>query len=219
MICLAPESQMHNFFSQSEEVVFFDEKSYRFVLLTNHSLLVKKFLAIVILAVHLFNLGGYNLLYQYLIYKNDSNLHARLENVSDRDLLEIKIPLRLPYVTDRLDYEQIDVQMEVDGISYNVIKRKIVRDTLYLKYLPDLAKTSLNKSKTAFEKDIHQSPLDKKSESGNKKNTHSPEYTFQENLFFFSSGELQLKDTAHELIARIGNQSPEAPFTPPELLG
>jgi len=74
--------------------------------------------------------------------KNDYN---------EADLVTIKVPLSLPYLTNWSDFERYDGSIEVDGQHYNYVKRKVSNDTLILLCIPNKNKTLLTNAKNAYE--------------------------------------------------------------------
>jgi hypothetical protein len=68
---------------------------------------LKQCLAILLLAVHLFNLAGYTLLFEYYMQQSDKQLTQQLDNnqYNDSGLIEVKIALHTPYLTSWSAYE------------------------------------------------------------------------------------------------------------------
>jgi hypothetical protein len=102
----------------------------------------------------MFNLTGYTLLFQYFINSTAAQLVQRLDNkiYNDKDLLEVKVALNMPYLTTEKDFVRFDGTLELNGVQYNYVKRKIAGDTLYLLCLPDFTKTQLYNAKTDIAK-------------------------------------------------------------------
>jgi len=114
--------------------------------------ILKKTIAILLLCIHLFNLGGYHLFFAVL----DSRQSARNADQLDRgqydesDLVELKIPYPLPYACSWNGYERYEGEMELNGVHYSYVKRKLSNDTLYLQCLPNAAKTKLVSAHNAY---------------------------------------------------------------------
>ena len=124
---------------------------------------MKKLFAIFMLGVYLFNLAGYSFLFNYYILKADQQANQKAENqlYSESTLKEIKIKLNLPYITDWSAYETFRGEVEVDGVHYNYVKRKVCQDTLYLLCLPNEMKTQLNQLKNAYAVRANDLPAEK----------------------------------------------------------
>jgi hypothetical protein len=58
-------------------------------------------------------------------------------------LFEIKIPLNLPYFNNSQAFERYDGSIEVRGLHYNYVERKVLNDTLILHCLPNAAQNKL----------------------------------------------------------------------------
>jgi hypothetical protein len=133
-------------------------------------LIVKKVAALFFIALFLFNLFGYRLVVQYMQQKVSNQLEASLDKnlYSDSQLLELKVPVHLPYQTNWSAYQRYDGEIEVDGMIYKYVKRKVANDTLYLMCIPNTRKMSLETAKNDFFKlsnDLTQNNNSKKSDN------------------------------------------------------
>jgi hypothetical protein len=101
--------------------------------------------------VHLFNITGHHLIFNYYIERSDNQLVQQLDNnqYSDEDLVELKVALHLPYMSNS-EYARVDGEIEIDGKHYNYVKRKVSNDTLYVMCLPNTAKTKLFEARNNF---------------------------------------------------------------------
>jgi hypothetical protein len=113
---------------------------------------LKRVAAILFLFVLLFNLYGYQLVIAYLQQQNDLHLTAQLDKdaYADEDLITIKTPLALPYYSNSPDYERVDGAIQIDGIEYKYVKRRIFNDSLELRCLPNTVKQKLQNAKSDF---------------------------------------------------------------------
>jgi hypothetical protein len=118
---------------------------------------VKKLLALILLIVHFFNLAGYTFLFRYLGQQSSEQITRQIDqhNYNDAELVEIKIPLNLPYVSSWGDYERIDGEINVNGSHHNYVKRKVAGDTLYLLCLPNRQKDQLQIAQSDFGADAN----------------------------------------------------------------
>jgi hypothetical protein len=85
--------------------------------------------------------------------KADEVLEAKIENddYDESTLIEIRVPLNAPYLTDNsTDFERYDGELELDGVHYKYVKRKIVSGELVLLCLPNKSKTELQNSREEF---------------------------------------------------------------------
>jgi hypothetical protein len=109
-----------------------------------------------------FNLVGYRWLFNAI----EEKATARLENnisagkYSDDQLVEIKIPLNMPYYTDK-DYENVYGETDFNGKHYRYVKRKVSNNILYLLCLPNEEKTNISLAKNEFTKAVNDIPSGK----------------------------------------------------------
>jgi hypothetical protein len=69
---------------------------------------------------------------------------------NDEAAVTIRVPLYIPYQTDRTKFERVDGKIIMNGRVYRYIKRKIVNDEMILVCIVDNKAMELNKSKTDF---------------------------------------------------------------------
>src|SRR5690242_16630112 len=92
---------------------------------------LKKICAILLFSLFLFNLWGYYLLFISLRYRADRQLEIRLDagKYNSRETIVLKTFLPLPYAHDGKDFERAQGEMVYQGLHYNVVKRRLFRDT------------------------------------------------------------------------------------------
>ena len=126
---------------------------------------------ILLLSIHLFNIGGYRFLFDELENRASYQLVQKLDNqeYNDQDLIEMRVPLPMPYQTNWSSFERYDGEIEINGVHYNYVKRKVYNDTLILMCIPNQGKMKLNSAKEQFfslvndvsQKNDHQGPAPK----------------------------------------------------------
>ena len=147
--------------------------------------------AILLLGILSFNWCGYQLLSAYLEGKSDKQLEARLDGnqYDDSQLLSIKVPSHLSYSNSSLQFERVDGQIEVGGILYKYVKRRIYNDSVELLCIPNQAAMSLQTAKNEFFQlvnDLQHNGQGKKTNShpgSSKSQSPSPEYITTHVLF------------------------------------
>ena len=109
-----------------------------------------------------FNLAGYRLLFCAIEENVTANLEQKIAagKYSDEQLVEISIPLNMPYYSDK-DYENVYGETDWNGEHYRYVKRKVSGNTLYLLCLPNKEKTSIVKVKNEFTKAVNDIPGNK----------------------------------------------------------
>ncbi|WP_336515968.1 hypothetical protein [Pollutibacter soli] len=102
--------------------------------------------------MHLFYLGGYHLVFNQLEKESELKMASRLEksDYSDHELIEIKLPVNIPYQANSAGFEQFVGEIEVDGMHYNYVKRKMQNDTLILLCLPNNDKSNISTARETF---------------------------------------------------------------------
>jgi hypothetical protein len=105
---------------------------------------------------------------EYLQHRADRQLENQLDhNIYDEtQLVEIKIPLNLPYQSNWAGYQRYDGALELGGVLYQYVKRKVSNDTLYLLCIPNMQKMHLETAKNELFKltiDFNQNDNAKKS--------------------------------------------------------
>jgi len=126
-------------------------------------------------------------LFGYLSRQSSNLLADKIERHSynEKDLVEIKLVLHLPYYDSQDEYESFEGEVTINGNHYNYVKRKVFNDTLFLMCLPNKEKDQLQTAKNDYGKTVNDLGGEKKNENTAKKETdYSPyhfychEYTF-----------------------------------------
>ena len=127
---------------------------YYFIIL---AIALRKIAAILLLLILLFNWVGYRIFSDFLMHRADIQLEARLDRNDFREdeLVEIKIPLHLPYQLNWKSFERFDGEIDVDGVHYKYVKRKIYNDSLVLLCLPNKTKQNIEKAKDDYFKIVN----------------------------------------------------------------
>jgi hypothetical protein len=146
---------------------------------------LKRIAAILLLALFLFNWFGYRLLSDYMQQRADSKLEARLDqnDYDESRLIKVTMPLNMPYQNNWSDYERYDGEVEIDGVHYKYVKRKIENGQLVLLCLPNDTKMQLQSAKNDFFKlvnDLQNSSQNKSSDAGHSIKSPVTEYWQQQ---------------------------------------
>ena len=86
----------------------------------------------------------------------------------ESQLIVLKVPVNLPYQTSWASYQRYDGEIEMNGIKYKYVKRKLANDTLYLKCIPNTKEMKLQTAKNDFFKitnDLTQNKNSKKADN------------------------------------------------------
>jgi hypothetical protein len=131
-------------------------------------LALKKIASILLLGILLFNWCGYRWVINLVQQQADTNLEARLDRneYDESQLIEIKVPVNMPYQTDWAGFERCDGEIEVNGIHYKYVKRKVQDGQLVLKCIANQTRQRLESAKDDLFKisnDLQQDNAAKKS--------------------------------------------------------
>jgi len=110
---------------------------------------LKKIASILLLGILLFNWCGYRWVINLVQQDADAKLEARLDkdDYDESQLIEIKVPVDMPYQSDWAGFERYDGEIEVNGIHYKYVKRKVQDGQLVLKCIPNHDKQRLESAK------------------------------------------------------------------------
>jgi hypothetical protein len=109
-------------------------------------------LAILLLLIHLFYSGGYRLVFDRLEAQTGNRMITRIDAdaYDERELVEVRVPVNLPYQANWPEFERYNGEIYMDGVHYNYVKRKLHNDTLILLCLPNQEKTYLLNARETF---------------------------------------------------------------------
>jgi len=115
---------------------------------------MKKLATILLMSILLINWYGYRIVAEYFENRVADEMQAELDNdhYSEADLVTIKVPLSLPYISNYQNYEKMEGNIQVNGVSYQYVKRRVFNDTLELKCIPNTAKTIIRNARDEFSK-------------------------------------------------------------------
>ena len=93
----------------------------------------------------------------FIQVKQDSRLELNIDNhkYNESELLEIKVPINMPYQNEWSDYERCYGEIEYHGSYYTYVSRKVANDTLYLKCIDNTSKSHLQKVKGDYFKNTN----------------------------------------------------------------
>lgn len=91
------------------------------------------------IAILFFNWYGYRIVTGILADNADQQLEARLDNnqYDEASLIEVKVPLNMPYQNEQADFERHYGEMDFNGQHLTYVKRKIENGYLVLKCIPN----------------------------------------------------------------------------------
>lgn len=104
------------------------------------------------LALFVFNTVGYKLWFYVAQQKSNQQLELAFDknDYNSSELITIKVPLSLPYMSNQTSFERVDGEINIRGKIYKYVKRKIYNGALVLMCLPDKNKMRLLSAKDEF---------------------------------------------------------------------
>lgn len=147
---------------------------------------MKRAAAILLLLIFLFNWFGYRLLSDYLQHRADTQLESQFDQhqYNEASLIEIRVPLNMPYQSISSNFERYDGEIAFNGIHYKYVKRKIDKGELVLLCLPNEHRMRLQNARDEFFKlvnDLQQSSQSKNSTPVNSIKNPVTEYWQEQN--------------------------------------
>ncbi|RYY57761.1 MAG: hypothetical protein EOO09_01525 [Chitinophagaceae bacterium] len=115
---------------------------------------MKKLAAISLICLLAFNWFGYRIVTGVMSDDADQRLEAQLdtEQYEDSQLIEVRIPLNVPYQVSQAEFERHYGEVEADGIIYTYVKSKVEMNELVLKCIPNDAKKQIREAGNDFYK-------------------------------------------------------------------
>lgn len=163
-------------------------------------------------------------MFDYMQHQANEQLEAVLDNNSydKSELIEIKVPVHLPYQNSWTAYERYNGEIELNGVMYKYVKRKLANDTLYLKCIPNTQKMHLETAKNDFFKisnNLLQNSNSKKQDNS-KSVIKTLQSVFCESSFEFkinSPFKWQQKALLREASSNLSAAFILSPYQPPEI--
>jgi hypothetical protein len=129
---------------------------------------MKKPVSILLIGLLLFNWFGYRLLIAFIESRENTALEARLDEdkYDESQLISVKIPMRyLPYASNSAAFERVDGEIEIGGIPYKYVKRRIYNDSLEMLCIPNQTAIKWQSAKNEFFRFVNDLQHEKKSPS------------------------------------------------------
>jgi hypothetical protein len=146
--------------------------------------IVKQTASILLLGMLLFNWGGYRLFTSYLENRADARLEANLNanNYNESDLISIKVATDLSDYASSESYERVDGEINIKGISYKYVKRRLYNDSIEFLCIPNMVKTEVQRAGNDFYRltnDMANDNNSSKKSTGNN-HTHLTKFSVQD---------------------------------------
>jgi hypothetical protein len=115
---------------------------------------VKRIFSIFLLIIFLFNVGGYYVVFLALRLHATAELTQRLnaDQYSQDELVELRLPVSLPYPLQENDFQRVDGKFEHEGQFYRLVKQKLEDDVLIIICIKDKKEKQLDESMKDYSK-------------------------------------------------------------------
>ncbi len=113
----------------------------------------------------------------YVQQQQATHFETKLDNkeYDPSSLIEIRVPVTLPYQTDWNEFERVDGEIEFNGMHYKYVERKLQAGEMIYKCIPDEAKAQMLNARENFFKLVN----DLQTQSSNKKSDTTPTHTYK----------------------------------------
>lgn len=139
--------------------------------------------------------------------------------IDDTKLIQIKIPVHFPTLTDWNDYEVISGQIQLKDAYYNYVRLKMTRDTMYFVCLPNTTKSRLVKANIITAKEISDVPISKNGHNSTiKKLNVFVEYNLRPFVYNYTEFGSYLKNYNNPGFSKINCPFIESPGKPPNFI-
>lgn len=145
---------------------------FRKNLLSCFSYTVKRTASILLLIILAFNWLGYRFISNIMERKANIAFEDRIErsDYDESNLIELRIPLNAPYISGHSEaFERYDGEIEIEGVHYKYVKRKIVNGDLVLLCIPNETKNRFENLEVDFFKLVND--LDQPGQENGKKSS------------------------------------------------
>ena len=119
---------------------------------------MKRIAVILLMGLLFFNWYGYRILTSMLEARADHQLEARLDinSYDESQLISFKVPsTRLAYYNSSTQFERVDGQIDIGGIRYKYVKRRLFNDSLEVLCIPNQTAMRLQTAKNDFFKGVN----------------------------------------------------------------
>jgi hypothetical protein len=120
-------------------------------------------------------MGGYRFVTNYMEQKQNTHLELQLDNKNydETALIEIKVPVTLPYQTNWKEFERVDGEVEFNGMHYKFVERKLEDGEMIYKCIPNEGKVQLVNARENFFKLVNDLQTQESSGKKSSNNNHS----------------------------------------------
>jgi hypothetical protein len=99
-----------------------------------------------------FNWIGYQGLTHFLQKRANVQMQTQIDAgaYDEASLVELSVPMNLPYTTNWQGWESFEGDIEIDGIHYRYVQRKLENGRMFVRCLPNIEKQQVMNARDAF---------------------------------------------------------------------
>lgn len=92
------------------------------------------------------------MLLQYWETEANNRLEVKIDKqeYDEKELVEMRIPLTVPYGNSSKEFERYSGEIDIAGVHYKYVQRKVYNDSLILLCIPNKEKTQIATAREAF---------------------------------------------------------------------
>ena len=100
---------------------------------------MKQTASILLMLLLVFNITGYQFTVNWMQQSQNTGLEKQLDNdnYDQASLIELSVPLSLPYYNNWQDFERCDGEIIIGGVTHKYVMRKVQDGKLIVKCLPN----------------------------------------------------------------------------------
>lgn len=184
---------------------------------------MKKAATILLILLLVFTITGYRFTVQWMQQQQNAGLEKQLDAAAydETSLIELSVPLSLPYYNTWPDFERCDGEIIINGITHKYVMRKVQDGKLIVKCLPNPQQQIIQKNVNLLFAQINGLPQNESSAAGLKITMNRSPFEYEEvtgpELSCITS-EKNL-DYLPYLFETLLHQIQSAPWQPPEING
>jgi hypothetical protein len=106
----------------------------------------------VLVSILLLNVMGYYWVFLGMQYHHDRSMTRVLDanRYDDSQTVTIKVPVSIPYMNDKADFERVDGKFEHQGQHYRLVKQRYAKDTLTVICVRDYENEKISKALSGY---------------------------------------------------------------------
>jgi len=114
--------------------------------------------------------------------KADMQLEANLDehNYKESELISIKVAANLPYYTNSETFERVNGEININGVAYKYVKRRMYNDSVELLCIPNVVKTGLENARNDFYRLANDLVSNNSSKKSTGSHSHSSKFSVQD---------------------------------------